>query len=50
MMCAHFLKKVQSGEMKRILYVATGALMSPTMIQQGGTIPGIAQAVEISSS
>lgn len=47
MMCAHFLKKVQSGEMKRILYVATGALMSPTMVQQGGSIPGIAHAVEI---
>ena len=47
MMCAHFLKRVQSGELKRILYVATGALMSPTMVQQGGSIPGIAHAVEI---
>lgn len=47
MMCAHFLKRVQSGDLKRILYVATGALMSPTMVQQGGTIPGIAHAVEI---
>lgn len=50
MMCAHFLKKVQKGEMKRILYVATGALMSPTMVQQGGSIPGIAHAVEICNS
>lgn len=47
MMCAHFLKRVQSGELKRILYVATGALMSPTMVQQGDSIPGIAHAVEI---
>lgn len=46
-MCAHFLKRVQSGDLKRILYVATGALMSPTTVQQGGTIPGIAHAVEI---
>ena len=46
-MCAHFLKRVQSGDLKRILYVATGALMSPTLVQQGGTIPGIAHAVEI---
>ncbi len=46
-MCAHFLKRVQSGELKRILYTATGALMSPTMVQQGGSIPGIAHAVEI---
>lgn len=47
MMCGHFLKRVQSGAMKRILYVATGALMSPTMVQQGNAIPGIAHAVEI---
>ena len=48
-MCAHFLKRVQSGELKRILFCATGALMSPTMVQQGGSIPGIAHAVEITS-
>ncbi len=49
MMCAHFLKRVQSGELKRILFCATGALMSPTVVQQGGTIPGIAHVVEITS-
>ncbi len=49
MMCGHFLKQVQSGELRRILYCATGALMSTTMIQQGGSIPGIAHAVEITS-
>lgn len=47
MMCGHFLKRVKSGELKRILYAATGALMSPTMVQQGGNIPGISHAVEI---
>ena len=47
MMCGHFLKQVKSGELKRILYAATGALMSPTMVQQGGSIPGISHAVEI---
>ncbi len=49
MMCGYFLKKVRRGELKRILYTATGALMSPTMVQQGGSIPGIAHAVEITS-
>lgn len=49
MMCGHFLKRVQSGELKRILYCATGALMSPTVVQQGGSIPGIAHCVEITS-
>lgn len=49
MMCGHFLRRVENGELSRILYVATGALMSPTMVQQGGSIPGIAHAVEISA-
>ncbi|MGN1340369.1 MAG: stage V sporulation protein AD [Oscillospiraceae bacterium] len=49
MMCGHFFKRVQSGELKRILYCATGALMSPTVVQQGGSIPGIAHCVEITS-
>ena len=49
MMCGHFLKNVENGNMKRILYVATGALMSPTMVQQGNAIPGIAHAVEITA-
>ncbi len=48
MMCGHFLKHVENGDLKRILYAATGALMSPTMVQQGGNIPGISHAVEIS--
>lgn len=49
MMCGHFLKNVENGNLKRILYVATGALMSPTMVQQGNAIPGIAHAVEITA-
>lgn len=48
MMCGYFFKQVQSGELKRILYCATGALMSPTVVQQGGSIPGIAHCVELS--
>jgi stage V sporulation protein AD len=31
------------------LYLATGALMSPSALQQGNTIPGIAHLVHISS-
>lgn len=48
MMCGYFFKRLQSGELKKILYCATGALMSPTMVQQGGSIPGIAHCVELS--
>ena len=42
---AMILPKLQSGEWKRVLFMATGALLSPTTSQQGETIPGIAHAV-----
>lgn len=42
---AHILPKVRSGEWKRVLFMATGALMSTTSSQQGESIPGIAHAV-----
>ncbi|WJH37447.1 stage V sporulation protein AD [Paenibacillus sp. CC-CFT747] len=43
----HLIKRVQSGELKRILVVATGALLSPLSFQQGESIPCIAHAVAI---
>ncbi|WP_338555491.1 stage V sporulation protein AD [Paenibacillus sp. KS-LC4] len=43
----HLLKRLARGELKRILVVATGALMSPLSFQQGESIPGIAHAVAI---
>ena len=39
--------KLQKQELNKILLVATGALMSPTAIQQGEAIEGIAHAVAI---
>ena len=44
-MTAHFIPLLERGETKRILFMATGALMSPSSIQQGGSIIGIAPAV-----
>lgn len=41
----HFMKKLKKGELKRILVVATGALLSPLSYQQKETIPCIAHAV-----
>jgi len=38
---------LQSGEMDRVLIVATGALMSPLISKQGETIPGVAHAVSV---
>lgn len=43
----HLLKRVQKGELRRILVVATGALLSPLSYQQGESIPCVAHAVSI---
>ncbi|HEY0827217.1 MAG TPA: stage V sporulation protein AD [Bacilli bacterium] len=45
----HIMKQLQKGELRRVLVVATGALMSPISYQQGETIPCIAHAVSIES-
>lgn len=41
----HLFHLLKTGELKKILVVATGALLSPLMIHQKETIPGIAHAV-----
>ena len=43
--CSHIMKNIKNGTLKKVLFVATGALMSPTSSKQGQTIPGIAHAV-----
>jgi stage V sporulation protein AD len=43
----HLIHRMQKGELKRILVVATGALLSPLTFQQGESIPCIAHAVAI---
>lgn len=43
----HFLNRMRRGELKRILVVATGALLSPMSYQQKETIPCVAHAVAI---
>jgi stage V sporulation protein AD len=43
----HLLKRMREGEIKRMLVVATGALLSPLSFQQGESIPCIAHAVAI---
>ena len=47
-LCGYFLPKLKSGELQDILFIATGALMSPTATQQGESIPSIAHLVHIS--
>ncbi len=43
----HFLNRMLRGELKRVLIVATGALMSPMSYQQKESIPSVAHAVSI---
>ena len=49
-LCGYFLPKVQTGEIKEMIFAATGALMSPTASQQGESIPSISHLVHISHS
>lgn len=44
---AYILPKIRTGTWKRVLFMATGALMSTTSSQQGESIPGIAHAVSL---
>ncbi len=44
-LCSHILKNMRKGVLKKVLFVATGALMSPTANKQGNSILGIAHAV-----
>ena len=44
-LCGSLLEKLKQGELKRILFCGTGALLSPTSTQQGLSIPGVCHAV-----
>ena len=46
-LCSHIFDEMRRGKYKKVLFVATGALLSATSALQGKTIPGIAHAVLI---
>lgn len=46
-LCGHFLPMLERGEAKNILFIATGALMSPMSLQQGESIPAVAHLVHL---
>ena len=48
-LCSHILSMMARGELKNVLFAATGALMSPTSTQQGESIPGISHLVHLVS-
>ncbi|MDO5123153.1 MAG: stage V sporulation protein AD [Eubacteriales bacterium] len=46
-LCSHILPRLKSGVYNRVLFVATGALLSPTSGMQGNSIPSVAHLVEL---
>ena len=46
-LCGYLLRQVQAKRYKRILFCATGALLSPLSSQQGESVPGVCHAVAI---
>ncbi len=48
-LAGHILRAMGKGIWKKILFAATGALMSPVSSMQGESIPGICHAVSIES-
>lgn len=48
-LCGYILPAMRRKDLNDVLFVATGALMSTTSVQQGESIPGIAHLVHLST-
>ena len=48
--CSYIMQRMQKQELNNILFVATGALMSPTSSQQGESIPAIAHLIHLTGA
>lgn len=46
-LCSYLLSKLESKKYKRILFCGTGAILSPTTVQQGLPVSGVCHAVSI---
>ena len=46
-LCGHILPRLEKGTQKRVLFIATGALMSQTTFLQKESIPAVAHLVEL---
>lgn len=49
-LCGPLLRDMQVGKIRRLVFAGTGAMMSPTSVQQGQPIAGICHAVVIERS
>ncbi|MBE7023924.1 MAG: stage V sporulation protein AD [Ruminococcaceae bacterium] len=48
-LCGFIMDAMKAGRLKNVLFMGTGALLSPTSSLQGGTIPSVAHAVALAS-
>ena len=48
-LCSAILQQMSTGQLHKVLFLGTGALMSPTSSQQGESIPGVAPLVYLKS-
>lgn len=48
-MAGYLLDQLRRGAMRDILFIGTGALLSPMRVQQGDSIPGVAHLVRITT-
>lgn len=49
MLCAHILPKLLRRGSRRVLFIATGALMSQTTFLQKESIPAVAHLIELTA-
>lgn len=49
-LASYFLPQLESGDIKDVLFLSTGALMSPSSVLQGNTIKGIAPIIHLHSN
>lgn len=49
-LCGDILDRMERGALHRVIFAGTGALMSPTSVQQGQGIAGICHAVILEGS
>ena len=41
-LASHLVPRIKRGDLRRILFIGTGAMMSPASLQQGEAIPAVA--------
>ena len=46
-LCSYVMQKMESHELRNVLFAGTGAMMSLTSSQQGETIPGVTHVVKL---